>query len=89
LEQGRYTWRHDSTLNAPVKGFRSALTEGQTLADFPGLTAEENPPSTIPSEILVTIVWPDIVIIANQEVTLVEITFPSNLIPRMPLHARR
>ena len=78
LEQGRYTWRHDSTLNVLVKGLRTALPEARILADLPGLRAEENPPSTIPSELLVTTARPDIVVIANQEVTLVELTIPFN-----------
>ena len=76
LEQGRYTWRHDSTLNLLVKGLRTALPEARILADLPGLRVEENPPSTIPSELLV--VRPDIVVIANQKVTLVELTIPFN-----------
>ena len=46
--------------------------------DPPGLRAEENPPSTIPNEILVTTTHPDIVAITNQTITLVELTIPYN-----------
>ena len=78
LQQGRYTWRHDSALRALVDGIKSGLPEARVLADLPGLRAEENPPSTIPNEILVTTARPDIVAITNREITLVELTIPYN-----------
>ena len=46
LLQGRYTWRRDSALKT--------LAEARVLADLPTLRAAENPPSTIPPEILDT-----------------------------------
>ena len=48
------------------------------LADLPGLRAEENPPSTMPNEILVTTTRPDIVTIINQSITIVELTIQYN-----------
>ena len=78
LQQGRYTWRRDTTLKVLPDGIKSGLSEARVLADLPGLRAEENPPSTMPNKILVTTTSPDIVTITNRSITLVELTIPCN-----------
>lgn len=78
LQQGRYTWRHDSTLHTLAKGLISSLPDSRVIVDLPGLRAGENPPSTIPSEVLVTTARPDIVVIRDQQVIFIELTIPFN-----------
>ena len=45
-------------------------------ADLSGMRASENPVATIPEDILVTSAWPDIVLMGENEVTLIELTIP-------------
>jgi len=52
LEQGRYTWRHDSVLKVFVHGLQSHLQDCFKLyADLPGYLASVSPPSTIPTKL--------------------------------------
>ena len=79
LQQGRYTWRHDSALKILARGIKTILhPQARLIADLPNLRATDNPPSTIPSEILDTTARPDIVIIQQHEITLPELTIPFN-----------
>ena len=82
LEQGRYTWRHDSTLLAIVSGIKAALasqsTHHQVYADLPGWRVTDNPPSTVPSWLTSTLLRPDLVIISNESVRILELTVPQN-----------
>ena len=79
LQQGRYTWRHDSALKILASGIKTILhPQARLIADLPNLRATDNPPSTIPSEILDTTARPDIVIIQQHEITLLELTVPFN-----------
>ena len=57
---GRYTWQHDSALRILANGLRMCLQPRERLyAILPGLRATDNPPATIPGEILDTLVCPD------------------------------
>ena len=82
LEQGRYTWRHDSTLLAIVSGIKVALasqsTHHQVYADLPGWRVTDNPPSTVPSWLTSTLLRPDLVIISNESERILELTVPQN-----------
>ena len=80
LEQGRYTWRHDSVLAQLFHILRSNLEIGtiQIYADLPGLRASDSPPATVPHNIIETSARPDIVIIKEDVVTLIELTIPIN-----------
>ena len=42
------------------------------------MRATDNPPATIPAEILNTLARPDIVIVRDSEITLIELTVPYN-----------
>ena len=76
LNQGRYTWRHDSVLQKIVDHIKTYLDSDENLyADLPNHRASDNPPATIPPEILVTSARPDIVIVS---VALMELTIPYN-----------
>ena len=75
LAQGRYTWRHDSALKILANDLREYLQPGERLyADLPGLRATDNPPSTIPTEILDTSARPAIVIVSANEIIFIELT---------------
>jgi hypothetical protein len=77
LDQGRYTWRHDSILSFNTKTFRETINKPDyhITADLPG---EHCGASTIPADILVTKQKPDIVIINRQQksITLFELSVP-------------
>ena len=77
LNQGRYTWRHNSVLASLIDLIRPHLKEGLTLySDMPGYQAPHG--GTIPPHILVTALKPDIVIVSDrsQEVIVFELTCP-------------
>ena len=61
LEQGHYTWRHDSVLKSILLGLCPLLAPGCSLfADLDHWRAEDNPPATIPP-ILSSSLCPDMV----------------------------
>ena len=77
LDQGRYTWRHNSVLLSIVESLRRNLNEGFLLfSDLEGFHAPHG--GVIPPHILVTNLKPDL-FIANEttrEVILFELTCP-------------
>ena len=79
LDQDRYSWRHDSVLMKIVKGLKQLLPPVYNLySDLDGCRASDNPPATIPPELLVTTARPDIGIINGSDVLLLELTVPHN-----------
>ena len=53
LEEGRYTWRHNSVLLKLLKGLKRMLQPVDKLyGDLPGYWANESPRATIPPELL-------------------------------------
>ena len=79
LDQGRYTWRHDSVLQVLVHGLQQHLPETFKLyADFPGYLASSSPPSTIPTNLSSTLSRPDLVLVSNDSICLFELTVPTN-----------
>ena len=79
LEQGRFTWRHDSALKYLVEGLRDYLEDNVILyADLPNMRASDNPIATIPESTLITSARPDIVLVGHDEITLLELTIPHN-----------
>ena len=66
LNLGRYTWCHDSVLQKIVDHIKTYLDSDENLyADLPNHRASDNPPATIPLEILVTSARSDIVIVKS------------------------
>ena len=62
-----------------MKSIKKHLDSETTLyADLPGMRANENPVSTILEVVLVTSARPDIVLVGEGEVTLIELTIPHN-----------
>ena len=77
LEQGRYTWRHDSVLNILFQSLK-LKTSNKDIDVFCDLPEQYPGISTIPNDIIITNQKPDIVILdrKNRKVTLVELTIP-------------
>ena len=80
LSQGRYSWRHDSILKKILFFLRQHLTgEEKLYGDLNGFRAMENPPSTVPPDLLPTSDRPDIVFIReDNKVIIIELTVPFN-----------
>ena len=77
LDQGRFTWRHDSVLMTIITVIRPHLTAGKQLfSDLPGFQAPHG--GTIPPHVIVTNLRPDLVIIdeVKREVVVFELTCP-------------
>ena len=72
LDQGRYTWRHNSVLSSFIDMIRPRLLDGFVLySDMPGYTAPHG--GTVPPHILVTSLRPDMFIF--NETTRIAIIF--------------
>ena len=72
LQQGHYTWRHDSVLNKIASFIKSDDSSVSVFCDA-------NPrPWTIPPDILPTSCWPDLVVISKQKklISILELTVP-------------
>ena len=77
LNQGRFTWRHNSVLRSVIDLVQPHLKEGMILhADLPDFQAPHG--GTIPPHILVTALKPDIFIYnqLSEEVVVFELTCP-------------
>ena len=80
LNQGRFTWRHNSILNYLISVLKSVKPVAiEILADLPGLTMNG---STVPPDILCTGQRPDVVFVErdSKKIALLELTccFESN-----------
>ena len=89
LEDGRYTWRHDSVLLKLVGKLKCLLPSSTLYADLPNLQAEESPPTTIPLQLVCTSSRPDIVIVQDQAVKMIELMICSNSLNAMKEARRR
>ena len=82
LTQGRYTWRHDSILSKIVSFIEPNLPD--TLKLFCDLPGQFSGISTIPTDIVVTSLKPDISIVnySDKSCTIIELTVPfdSNIV---------
>ena len=92
LQDGRYTWRHDSVLLSIFRSLQQLEVTSMIFADFPGLRASEASQSTIPLKIISTSSRPDIVIVHMQttKVALLELTICGNTLDAMnAAHTRK
>ena len=78
LEQGRYTFRHDSVLHVLDKMASDLTSTSPNIEVLSDLTNKDENSGTIPPEIIPTVQRPDLVIINRQckEITIVELTVP-------------
>ena len=77
LNQGRYTWRHNSILSNVISLIRPKLAEGaQLFSDLPGFLAPGG--GSVPPHVIVTNLRPDIVIVNEslREIVIFELTCP-------------
>ena len=77
LDQGRYTWRHNSVLNSIIALLHPALGPLFKLySDMPGFEAPHG--GTIPPHILVTNLRPDLFIVSEnlKKAIVIELTCP-------------
>ena len=77
LDQGRYTWRHNSVLSSVISLIRPVLNPGMRLySDMQGFLAPGG--GSIPPHILVTNLKPDLFIVDESSLTAVlfELTCP-------------
>ena len=79
LEQGRFTWRHDSVLLHLTQYLRRKCPPSISIyADLNGWRATESPPATLPPDLSVSSCRPDLVITANDSVYILELTILAN-----------
>ena len=79
LDQGRYTWRHDSVLQVLVRNFKKDLPPCYKIyADLPGHQASVSPASTILPHITSTLSRPDLVVVSTDSITLLELSVVTN-----------
>ena len=77
LDQGRYTWRHNSVLNTIIKLVSPLLEPTYRLySDLPGLEAPHG--GTIPPSVLVTNLKPDLFRVSEskRKAVVFELTCP-------------
>ena len=77
LDQGRYTWRHNSVLSSIIACIRADLNDGFSLfSDLDGFQAPHG--GVIPPHILVTRLKPDLFLVdeTSRIVVLLELTCP-------------
>ena len=77
LDQGRYTWRHNSVLASLIRIMRPCLNQGMEIfSDLPGYLAPGG--GSIPPDVLVTNQRPDIFIVnySSREAIVLELTCP-------------
>ena len=77
LDQGRYTWRHNSVLNTVIKLISPFLDPSYRLySDLPGFEAPHS--VTIPPDILVTNLRPDLFLVSEstRKAIVFELTCP-------------
>ena len=79
LNQGRFTWRHDSVLNCLTSLVKPNIPSScKFYVDLPGLRANESPPATIPIDVSTTTARPDLVLVSGSNITMLELTIPTN-----------
>ena len=84
LSDGRYTWRHDSILLELTRQLKESMaqakddTGAEVYADLDQLRASENPPGTIPCQLVVTTARPDLVAIKGNVIRILELTVCTN-----------
>ena len=88
LQEGRYTWRHDSVLLDIKQSLQSQFgTDNHIYTDLPGLRV---PPAIIPSEVVTTTSRPDIVLMNRRQLHMLELTVCSSSCDAMEAaHARK
>ena len=79
LNQGRFTWHHDSILSCLISWVKDEVSPSSALyADLPNHRASDSPPAVLPLDISTTSARPDIVLVEGSSITILELTVPFN-----------
>ena len=76
-------WRHDCILACIAATWEALHSSNHLFLDLPGKLASENPTSTIPNNLCYTTLKPDIVMLTDSQLRVVELTVPMNSIPNI------
>jgi len=78
LNQGQFTWYHDSVLNDLTSLIRQVISpSGKLFINLPGLRANDLPTATIPTNISTTTARPDLVLVSESSISMLELTVPT------------
>ena len=79
LSDRRYTWRHNQVLSKVYSFLRKFLpSAAKVFVYLSNHRACESPPATVPPDIAVTTARPDILILHDRKITIVELAVPWN-----------
>ena len=80
LNQGHYTWRHDSVLSCLFSSLVCLAPNGTSIyADLPHRWCSDNPPATVPLQLSVSSARPDMAMRINKrKIHILELTVCSN-----------
>ena len=74
LKEGRYTWRHDRIFLHLTQSLQGTIVDGGIFADLDHFRAAESPPTTLPERNIVTTARPDLVILKENTIRMIELT---------------
>ena len=90
LSDGRYTWRRDQVQSKVYSFLRKFLPSAAKLfVDLPNHRVCESLPATVPPDIVVTMAIPDIIILHDRRITILELTVPWNSTKGIQMARRR
>ena len=80
VNQGRYTWQHESILSCPVSSLQCHIPVNKVIhADLPSYCCSENPTATVPLNLPVSLPCSDIVLkLYERKLQILELTVFSN-----------
>ena len=75
LNRGRFTWRYDSVLNSLLLVVKHEVSPSAVVyGDLPGHCASNNPQSTLPLDLSVSLAHLDLVVREDREIHITELT---------------
>ena len=90
LEDGRYSWRHDSILLKLTNFLKTYVhSNSQVFSDLAGHRATDSPPGTVPPSIISTTARPDITVLHHNSIRFLELTVCGNNLNAMKKAQKR
>ena len=78
LSEGRYSYRHDLVLAELLSCLEKFIPSAKIFVDLPNHRASESPPATVPPSIISTQARPDILVLQEKHIIILELTVPWN-----------
>lgn len=78
LEQSKFSWIHDCILACIAATWEALHSSTHLFLDLPEKLLSENPPSTFLNNLCYTTLKPDIVMLTDLQLYVVELTVPMN-----------